>query len=114
MYNRFVTLILLVIVVGFTTNLYAQEEVKPHLSGKRIAGEFFAGITVGTAFAIIPPYLLSKLFPREPGTGPVGAPANLPELIAWLSIPVGMLLAVLMVFILLGAMAIRLVPFYSL
>jgi hypothetical protein len=89
MYNQLVVLALLTLILGFTVTGYAQEGAKPPLSSKRITGEFLAGVAVGTAAAVIPAYLLFKLFPREPGSGPAGAPANLPELIAFLSIPVG-------------------------
>lgn len=88
MYNL-VVLTLLTLTLGFTVTGYAQEGGKPPLSSKRIAGEFLAGGIGGIGAAVIPAYLLIKLFPREPGTGPAGGPGTLPEMLAVLCLPVG-------------------------
>jgi hypothetical protein len=93
MYNPLVVSTLLALILGFTVPGYAQEEAKPPLSKGRIAGEFFAGAAGGTAAAVIPfclsLYLADKFFPREPGSGPAGAPGTLPEMFAFLCLPVG-------------------------
>lgn len=89
MYNQLVALTVLTLILGFTVTGYAQERAKPPLSKGRITGEFFAGVAGGTAVAVMPCYLLIKLFPREPGTGPAGVPGNLPEILAALCLPVG-------------------------
>jgi hypothetical protein len=93
MWDRLVVLTLFSLILGFTVTGYAQEGAKPPLSGRRIAGEFFAGAAGGTAAAVISFYLswhlVDRFFPREPGSGPAGGPGTLPEVLAYLCLPVG-------------------------
>ena len=93
MNNQFVALPLLALILGFAVTGYAQEGEKPPLSKGRIAGEFFAGVAVGTATAVIPFSLLMLLFPLNDSTGgPAGFLTSSSEVVtmcAYLCLPVG-------------------------